>query len=83
MEFLKIFMFRLAFWTPWGLWAIASLFGACCVWEKGRRERFIICIVVFCLGAFLMAVLVWPNSYKSMAELIKATYYFPTQPVIE
>ncbi len=83
MDFLKVFMFKWAFWTPWVLYAIASLFGLGCFWEKGRKERFTICIVVFFLGTFIMAILVWPDSYESMAELIKATYYFPTQTVIE
>lgn len=74
------FMFKFFPWlmlTPWILYFLAAVFGGTCGWEKGRKERFIISIVLFFFGTAVLGILVWPGSYEAIADVIKANYYFP------
>ena len=77
MEFLKAFMLKGVRITPWLLYIGSVLFGISCVWERGRKERKQIALAMMFFATVLLGILVWPNSYKGMAELMKATYYFP------
>ena len=77
MEFLKTFMLKGALLTPWLLYICSVLFGISCIWEKGRIERKQIALAMMFFATVILGILVWPNSYKWMAELIKAAYYFP------
>lgn len=75
-------MFRFFPWlmlTPWLLYFVGSMFGLSTIYEKGRRERFIVAVVLIFVATFLLAVMIWPSSMKEMAEIIKANYYFPKE----
>ena len=77
MEFLKLFMLKYALQTPWWLYIGAFLLTISCIWERGRKERKQIAIVMFFVGTVIMAILVWPDNYKAMSKLVEATYYYP------
>jgi len=77
VEFLKMFMLRGALITPWLLYIGSVLFGNSCIWERGRTERKQIALAMMLFATIILGILVWPNSYRRMAELTKATYYFP------
>lgn len=73
-------MFKFFPWlmvTPWLLYLGGSIFGISTIFEKGRRERFIVAIVLIFVATFLLAVMIWPSSMQEMAEIIKAGYFFP------
>ena len=77
MEFLKMFMLKYALQTPWWLYLGGFFLTISCIWEKGRKERKQIAMVMFFVATVILAILVWPNNYDSMARLYEATYYFP------
>jgi len=77
MEFLKAFMLKGALITPWLLYIGSVLFGISSIWGRGRRERKQIAIAMLLFGTVILAILVWPNSYRAMSELMEATYYLP------
>lgn len=62
---------------PWFLYGIATGFGISSAWEKGRKERVVISIIVFFFATVILIVLVWPDSYRAIADMIRADYYFP------
>jgi len=70
-------MLKGALITPWLLYIGSVLFGISCVWERGRTERKQIALAMMFFATILLGILVWPNSYKWMADLMKAAYYFP------
>ncbi len=63
--------------TPWMLYLTGLILALSSLWEKGRKERFVLSIVVVVAATFILAVIVWPSSLQEMAEIIKANYYFP------
>ena len=76
MEFLKMFMLKGALITPWLLYIGSVLFGVSCIWEKGRIERKQIALAMMFFATVILGILILPGSYRGMAELMKATYYF-------
>ncbi|GAI80811.1 unnamed protein product, partial [marine sediment metagenome] len=56
MEFLKLFMLKYALQTPWWLYIGAFILTISCVWERGRKERKQIAIVMFFVGTVIMAI---------------------------
>jgi hypothetical protein len=77
VEFLKAFMLKGALITPRLLYIGSVLFGVSCVWEPGLKERKQIALAMMFLATVLLGILMWSDSYRGMAELMRATYYFP------
>ncbi len=63
--------------TPWMLYLTGLILALSSLWERGRKERFVLSIVVVVAATFILAVIVWPSSLQEMAELIKVNYFFP------
>ena len=76
MEFLKLFMLKYALQTPWWLYIGAFFLTISCIWERGRKERKQVAIVMFFIGTIILAILVWPDNYRAMAKLMETIYYF-------
>ena len=77
-----VLVFRLLPWlilTPWFLYCVATGLGISTVWEKGRKERTIISLAVFFFATVILIVLIWPESYRAIADMIRADYYFPEE----
>ena len=76
-DFIIRFMLRWALITPWCLYFVGTVFGITCIWERGRKERAVISIMIFFFATIILGILVLPGSYRIVTDMMRAAYYFP------